>query len=478
MASWLDSHRGLLLALPLLGLAACPGDGPWARWGEFATIHESARDMGITRRAVERGDPALCETLSDRFAERRCYGRVAPATGRVEICERIPAGVSRDTCVHDVARARHDASLCDRMANRDRGILCAVWIEPAPANRERCVEIVSASYRAGCYRHVAYTFRDESWCRKLEVPAGRAACLAQLEVRADTSDPCNRFEHLVERKACYTRRAVEESNPSLCDRVGASNLEMSCYGDAIGPYVARATESADWDACRDPRVGRRGAECIVRLSAALGTAKRCRDRPFGDGVDFRLRPHDVDRCLERVADGTGAHGLCERIADPALRETCVVDTATTIEQCGAAGRWRDGCLENVSRRERDPAVCARVVEPTRRRDCYEVARRHGYGSCEDVTDDDLRDECHLERAIAERSPERCDPLSATEARAICRALADPDATDASACQKVAPEGRDGCITHLAMALGDPALCAGIRDADTAAWCRVFAAAHR
>jgi len=404
--------------------------------------------------------------------DRGCNQGPIQELGGPERCRSLKAGLARDRCLQKAAMTLGDASVCEEIADATwRVLLCLVPLAPGPETGARCEEVKRGD-RVGCYSRIAYRLEDDTWCRRIDNDAGRDYCLEHVKVRADRSDPCNRFDHLAKRQDCYEERALLEGNPSLCSRVGQSNFDDHCYREASKPYLERAVREKDWSACDDPRVGRKRAECVVHLAGKLGSAEHCdsiRSEPAGAIY--------AERCLQVAASASNDHDLCQRITEPLKRTLCIADTATHVEQCGAAGHLRGPCLQRVSLARRDASICRLIENEQTLRDCYEKSRSEGFGRCDDVGDAAARDDCHLETAAWAGDPERCRPIEDALKQEVCRTLSDLEALDSETCRALDPAYAAPCIMRLALARRDPALCTGVGDPELEEWCRALAGAE-
>ncbi|MHC4234109.1 MAG: hypothetical protein ACYSUQ_03250 [Planctomycetota bacterium] len=203
-----------------------------------ATFFEQAL-VGIAAREAK--DPSICEKSVDIHQKDLCYVSVAEATHDPAACRKVSSEGFRANCYDDLAEELGDPKICDAIDDHDKRLWCMFGLVSPTDRAGLCGKFESNAlgYQEACYSYAAYTLKDESYCdhlyakELLDPNTPVEYCKRQVAFRMNTNDPCNELLGASnERKECYVQRALNEKNPSLCERIGHGVLERKCFDRA------------------------------------------------------------------------------------------------------------------------------------------------------------------------------------------------------------------------------------------------------
>lgn len=264
-----------------------------------------------------------------------------------------------------------------------------------------------------------------------------------------------------EKDSCYNIVAVNNNNPSLCEKISNKDLKNSCfYGIAVS-YIdenncKNISEPNDSNAIKD--------QCFILTAIAKGDISLC-SKNISDKNTIRACEDDVNlkcdpaseapfvkyQCYFRIAVAKKDISFCDKIQD--------------------SSRDKAICYSMVGMYTKDVSVCNKIESDPEsgyyyRDDCYRMwlsSFKKDPKICEKIVDVDSRDSCYLNIARFSPSVSLCNKIkNNTEGKSSCYALVARDKKDAFLCAKIEDGmSKKTCYVNVAVAKEDMSVCDNI-----------------
>ena len=256
------------------------------------TIRELTRFSCI---ALTNNDSSYCEDIKNQTDRDWCYYAYGFNKNDSNACDSISntsRTYARKWCYSHLANS--NPVLCEKMRDRDAVYIC--YSNVAENNDDSiCSKIINESYRDYCYRvriNRGYS-NDSSICSRIVDQEARAFCYDKIARRTKDPELCEKArlvydqcykENLTWCKHygnwpdwCYLDIAIDENEPSLCDKIEGSDNGIYC----------RAITKADYLLCANI-----------------------------NGEDLEIL------CYRKVAEIKKDESICEKITDSWERDHC------------------------------------------------------------------------------------------------------------------------------------------------------------
>lgn len=311
---------------------------------------------------MDKGDPSLCSEVEDPNDLEYCYGRVAGATGREDICFSYikQAGKDRDSCLSEVGSKTGKLSTCNKIDDDWTKSRCISNGAENTKNPSMCKEASVEQHRDSCYESLAEKMGDPDLCYK----AGKSQddCLKVMGPKEGNPDLCDDIVREDLKDKCYFETADATEESYTCERIKDDDMRMHCAGRIVGNGLncQNIKDPHTKDRCySDTAYKDKNANDCENIGAEY-TKKTCYEdvASVSGDADLCMKAHSnsIDGCINDAVKASGNEDDCLRINNVRVKNNCVIDAAVKkmdYDVCEKAPQhsYVDECIEKV-RKER------------------------------------------------------------------------------------------------------------------------------
>ncbi len=195
-----------------------------------------AKDFCITNIAIDKKDPAICDTNSDYKYECR-----AQVFAKLDRCLELSPPIYQAGCFIYMSEQQQNIGICDRIKEIDRnswedvrddcylnyyGIFNMTGSTKQKNNDPAiCEGLLSRSGRNICYYNMAEAHGDASFCDKYVAESkgeigSKDNCYFKIAMKKNKGELCDKIsDYVYAQQQCYYRIAKEKSDASLCEKI-------------------------------------------------------------------------------------------------------------------------------------------------------------------------------------------------------------------------------------------------------------------
>ncbi len=140
--------------------------------------------------------------------------------------------------IDEEARSKKDVKICSKIkGTRNINIRCSCISAVATKAKDKslCRKIPSAEteWRNVCYKEVAKSKGDFSFCEKIGDESERGYCYFNIATETNNLELCKKINHSQFHyiDACIYKIAINTSNPELCDQIQNYREKMYCINE-------------------------------------------------------------------------------------------------------------------------------------------------------------------------------------------------------------------------------------------------------
>ncbi len=237
--------------------------------------------IGDFRKRAETGGE-LAFIFTQIFKEESKYGDVMFFLGGGKDIE---AALRKS--VNIIAQELKDSSLCDEIADIEKGIECYIFFAEETGDRSLCEKISDAKQKDECY----YQLSEQA--------------TSNDSVQTKTASDCEILTDSSEKDICYFDLSREIEDSSLCEEIADDGNKNKCYLE-----FARQTEGGSSDLCEKVADSSGQDKCYINAAIKSKNASLC-DEIIGSDtrkVCFAVTTNDI--------------GLCNEVTDAAIKDQC------------------------------------------------------------------------------------------------------------------------------------------------------------
>lgn len=237
-------------------------------------------------------------------------------------------------------------------------------------------------------------------CHNLEKEYQRDQCYKE-------KGECEKISDMNQVNDCLKRKAIEEINPNICDKIEdniqidsciiqfADNLDNVCekINDEIwrDECLLKSLEKSSGQSCQTIIDENKKLECYVKSSIFLNNSNFC---------DEMNLPNQTDTCKFRASTKILSISSCKNIVDKKIRRKCISSIAmkniTTDECIDPNNQYeQDLCLRTIGEVKRNLSICQMVNLQGHRESCFmHIAIKEKNSTiCDNVEGEHNHDSC-------------------------------------------------------------------------------------
>jgi len=318
------------------------------------------RDYCYKDVATALNDSRICDRLEDRYycydkialtlkndslcLTTACLNDVAIALNDPHICDRmyefvkydydnISARISKDWCKTDIADNTGQYALCGQVEDLEDKENCLSHNSGPTANITICEGMQVEQYKVDCMIAFAKATQNVSICDKIEF---KATCLMNVAVGKNDTAICDRIpeqdRHYLYQE-CYMLIGLALKNASICDKIEFDASDRGLPGVGRTPcFQGLALANSDPSLCQ--KLGGSQVYCITDVAKSMKDPAVCEmlnNRANQDEClnsdpevcEMLHHPDYRDVCLSVVASAADDISICEKIQNPTKRQKCL-----------------------------------------------------------------------------------------------------------------------------------------------------------
>lgn len=156
-------------------------------------IEYSPRDVCIYNLSLELRKPELCEKIPISFFKEYCntkvYTHIATLQKNVSICHNMTDKLAIAGCYSRVAYSQRDLSVCDKIANLSDDASLVAYAQ---------------TYKAECYRNIAFNLTNILVCQEIQVGYIRDTCIEDISYHLKKPEYCNYISDKSTKERCQS----------------------------------------------------------------------------------------------------------------------------------------------------------------------------------------------------------------------------------------------------------------------------------
>jgi len=279
-----------------------------------------------------------------------CVTNIAVNKKELEYCVVLDSGYGRvqDECYRDVAKAKKDISICDKIRIHERGECLEWFLSRTDDPEEICLEMNDSESFLVCVKQL-----------DCEDSMNKEACRELVDKTIDNPNFC---EYDTEKNDCYIKLATEFKNISYCEELRNKNWCYAKYARAVDNMKICEMIRPDW---------RHNCHSLFNESEIL-------EYKFKSGVREEIpecMPYldsDREQCYYDKALKDSNHLLCNNTGG--MRSDCYRHIVIATEDPKVCEdiedqNDKDGCLLHLVEAIGDKNYCEQIVHPGRKKGC-------------------------------------------------------------------------------------------------------------
>jgi hypothetical protein len=233
-------------------------------------------DRCLRKMAKEEKDASMCNRITEKNTEEYCFREVAGATGDESICEQV---IDKDSCYTEAASFDNDIDVCKKITEESAQSRCIRYIAAELGEKEHCDQFTGEEYY-NCI-DVFASKHGASYCDDDKMTDEQV--MECIDFRGKTIADCTPLADMAqyqrEYQSCLKRGAINDGKATVCmDLAEPSEQE----------------------------------HCVIRVAQEHNEPNACE----------RLTGESLDKCYYQYATIEGEFYVCSLINDQAKKEKC------------------------------------------------------------------------------------------------------------------------------------------------------------
>ncbi len=194
-----------------------------------------------------------------------------------------------------------------------------------------CDKIESAYMRAECYRNIALSNNDVSYCNNEIEEGQKDNCIYEVALKSNDVQTC--FGLAYDVADCITEIAIATQSPQTCEEAGFEK-----------PTCFRAVDEKDFELCKKTGIYRRFCNDAVDLQDKT----QCENIP--DGKEY---------CYYQLALSTNNAQYCQNSGE-LIEQNCIFSIAietNNVQACNLLATSRDHCVASIALNTGNVSLC-------------------------------------------------------------------------------------------------------------------------